>query len=84
MSETGNFLLTSPGSPMSSWFKQIQQGEAPATEAAPKSPALDPVDEEEKKRLNRAKIAGSGTFTTNAYSGYSDRTLGGGNSLSVN
>ena len=87
MSEAGEFLLTNPGSPMSPWFKQIQQqrqGQAPAPAAAPKSAIPDLAEEEEKKRLNRAKIASSGIFTTTAYSGYSDRTLGGGNSLSAN
>ncbi len=39
--------------------------------------------EEEKKRVANAKGGGLAAFTTNAYVGYSDRTLGGGNSLSV-
>ena len=39
--------------------------------------------EEEKKRVERAKGGGLAAFTTNAYVGYPDRTLGGGNSLSL-
>jgi peptidoglycan hydrolase CwlO-like protein len=37
----------------------------------------------ETKRVQRAKAGGLSAFTTNGYAGYSDRTLGAGNSVSV-
>lgn len=39
--------------------------------------------EEEKKRVERVKGGGLSGFTTNNYVGYSDRLLGGGQSLTA-
>ena len=39
--------------------------------------------EEEKKRVSNARGGGLAAFATNAYVGYPDRTLGGGNSLAL-
>lgn len=39
--------------------------------------------EEEKKRQTAAKGGGLNAFASNAFVGYPDRTLGGGNSLSL-